>query len=149
MLVANPLPEQLLVIQYAAMAGAALGVLYDIFRIMRWNSGSRWTELVLDFLFSAVSAGVLFVLATAVTQLQLRGFLLLSFAAGWGLWNLLPGRWFRRLLRKIQQMVHHMWDIFLRPIHHRKIEQKKSVVFRKKPEKTKKKPSIFRNAGIK
>ena len=52
MLVVNPLPDQLLVIRYAAISGAALGMLYDIFRMLRWNSGSRYMELVLDFLFS-------------------------------------------------------------------------------------------------
>lgn len=143
MLVTNPLPDQLLMIRTAAIAGAGLGVLYDIFRMLRWHKRSRWLELVLDFLFSAVSAGVFFVLATAVTQLQLRGFLLLSFAAGWVLWNLLPGRWFRFFLSKTQVIMYHMWDIFSIRIHHCRVEQKKSAYFHKKQEKTKKKSSLF------
>ena len=149
MLVVNPLPDQLLVIRYAAISGAALGMLYDIFRILRWNSGSRCMELVLDFLFSVVSAAVLFVLAPSVTQLQLRGFLFLSFAAGWVLWNLLPGRLFRRILRKTGGILHHIGHICRKHVRLHGTDEKKSVDFRKKHEKTKKKPSIFGNAGIK
>ena len=46
MLVVNPLPDQLLVIRYAAISGAALGMLYDIFRMLRWNRGSRCLDVV-------------------------------------------------------------------------------------------------------
>ena len=148
-LVVNPLPDQLLVIRYAAGAGAGLGMLYDIFRILRWNSRSRCLEWLLDFLFSVVSAVVLFVLATSVTQLQLRGFLVLSFAAGWVLWNLLPGRLFRRLLRKMGKILYHIGKVFRKHVRRHGADEKNSVDFRKKHEKTKKKPSIFGNAGIK
>lgn len=113
----NPLQGQLLVIQYAMVAGAGLGILYDIFRVLRWNSGSRYLELVLDFLFSIISAAVLFVLATSVTQLQLRGFLALSFAGGWILWNILPGRLFRRILKGIGKFLHHIKGVFQKHIH--------------------------------
>lgn len=149
MLVVNPLPDQLLVIQYAAGAGAGLGMLYDIFRILRWNSDSWCLELILDFLYSTICAAVLFVVATSVTQLQLRGFLVLSFAAGWVLWNLLPGRLFRWLLRKTGKFLHHIGGVFRKRVRRHGSDEKKSVDFRKKHEKTKKKPSIFGNAGIK
>lgn len=105
MITVNPLAEQLQAVWYAVFAGAELGILYDIFRIIRWKSRNRLLEFLLDFLFSAVAGIVLFVLVTAVTQLRVRGFLLLALAAGWLLWNILAGRIFRWLLGKI-------WGIF-------------------------------------
>ena len=149
MIAVNPLPDQLLVIRYAAAAGAGLGVLDDVFRILRWNSGSWYLELVLDFLFSMVSAAVLFIVATSATQLQLRGFLVLSLAAGWVVWNVLPGRAFRWFLGKTGKILHRIWCVFRKRIHRHGTDEKKSMDFRKKHEKTKKNPSIFGNAGIK
>lgn len=124
MAVVNPLQGQLLVIQYAIIAGASLGILYDIFRVLRWHSGSRCLEFVLDFLFSVISAAVLFVLATSVTQLQLRGFLVLSFAAGWILWNILPGRLFRRILKEIGKFLHHIKGVFPKRNHTHTLDEK-------------------------
>lgn len=105
MITVNPLAEQLQAIWYAAFTGAGLGILYDIFRMIRWKSRNRLLEFLLDFLFSAAAAIVLFLLVTAVTQLRVRGFLLLALAVGWLLWNILAGRLFRWLLEKI-------WGIF-------------------------------------
>ncbi|MCD8356638.1 MAG: spore cortex biosynthesis protein YabQ [Clostridia bacterium] len=124
MITVNPLTEQLLIIQYAAIAGAGLGMLYDVFRILRWKSGSRLLELLLDFLFSIFSAGVLFVVATSVTQLRLRGFLLMSLAAGWILWNAVAGRLFRWILEKIWKIIRSAGGICLIPLRwHRKKEK--------------------------
>ncbi|MDO4175629.1 MAG: spore cortex biosynthesis protein YabQ [Eubacteriales bacterium] len=112
MIAANPLPEQLQAVWYAAITGAGLGALYDLFRMIRWWSKSRLMELLLDLLFSVVSAVALFVLVTAVTQLRVRGFLLLGFVLGWFLWSRLAGRPFRWLLQKTGGMLCAAGSVF-------------------------------------
>lgn len=111
MITANPLPEQLWAVLYAAIAGAACGVLYDIFREIRWSCAHCWLELLLDVLFSIVAASVLFVLVTGVAQLRLRAFIPASMAAGWLLWNFTLGRIFRWLLRKLRYILARVMDI--------------------------------------
>lgn len=101
MIAVNPLPEQLWAALYAALAGVLCGMVYDLFRSIRWSSGSRMVELLLDALFSLLAAAGLFVLVTGAAQLRLRGFLLLSAAGGWLVWNATGGRIFRWLLRRL------------------------------------------------
>lgn len=101
MIAVNPLPEQLWAALYAALAGVLCGMVYDLFRSIRWSSGSRIVELLLDALFSLLAAAGLFVLVTGAAQLRLRGFLLLSAAGGWLIWNATGGHIFRWLLCRL------------------------------------------------
>ncbi len=102
----NPLPEQLWAVLYAVLAGMFCGMVYDLFRIIRWNCGSKLVELLLDALFSLLTAAGMFALVTGAAQLRFRGFMLLSAAGGWMIWNYTIGRIFRWLLRR-------MWTAFV------------------------------------
>lgn len=101
MIVTNPLPEQLWAVLYAMLAGILCGMVYDLFRSIRWSSKSRIVELLLDALFSLLAAVGLFVLVTSAVQLRLRGFLLFSAAGGWLLWNVTAGRIFLWLMCRL------------------------------------------------
>lgn len=91
---------QLCAVAWASAAGMICGALYDIFREIRWKSGRKWVELLLDAGFSVTAAIFVFLVVTSVTQLRLRGFVPVSMALGWLTWNFSIGRWFRLLLKK-------------------------------------------------
>lgn len=101
MITVTPLSVQLWAVCWAAAAGMICGILYDIFREIRWTYLHKWLELLLDTVFSIVVSILIFTLVTSIAQLRLRGFLLLSMAVGWLLWNVTIGRLFRRLFEKI------------------------------------------------
>ena len=101
MISVNPLPEQLCAVLYAVITGILCGMVYDVFRSIRWSSKSRIVELTLDTLFSLLTATGLFILVTSVAQLRLRGFLLAAVAGGWLIWNATAGRILRWLLCKL------------------------------------------------
>ena len=103
-MIVTPLSEQLWAMLAAALAGMLCGAVYDVFRCIRWGSQSRRVELLLDALFSLLAAAVLFVVVTSVTQLRLRGFLLLSAAGGWLVWNATGGRLLRWIIRQMASL---------------------------------------------
>lgn len=129
MIAVNPLPAQLWSILWAASAGVFCGMLYDIFREIRWHCRRKWVELLLDSIFSVTAAAVVFVLVTGAAQLRLRGFLLAALVAAWMLWSISIGRLFRWLLHTAfrgigyigGQMRHLCTSVISRlPLHRRK-----------------------------
>lgn len=103
-----PLQEQLWVVLYAALSGIGCGVLYDIFREIRWNSRHMWLEFLLDGMFCVVLACFLFAFVTGISQDRLRGFIPLSMLAGGLLWNFTLGKPFRLLLAHAYRMTRYV-----------------------------------------
>lgn len=98
MIYENVLPAQFQALALAAAAGILCGLVYDLQRIPG-RSGGRLREFFLDMLFSCFAAAVIFLLVISVTQMQLRGFVLVFFFLGWMLWYRTAGK----LLRKTEQ----------------------------------------------
>ncbi|MDO5784149.1 MAG: spore cortex biosynthesis protein YabQ [Eubacteriales bacterium] len=142
----NPLPEQLWAVLYAVLAGVLCGMVYDLFRSIRWSSKSRLVELLLDALFSLLAAAGLFVLVTSAAQLRLRGFLLISAAGGWLAWDFTGGRIFRWLLRglwavlaRIGGIPLHWCAVGLSHIHIRRKNKRNQCTISEKSRKNQKK----------
>ncbi len=85
--------------------GLALGLLYDIARIVRIALGAgRMATMVVDALFWAVAGAVMFAAIWYAGAGDLRAYMLLGFACGWALFELALGRAVMavfRLLRKL------------------------------------------------
>lgn len=105
MIVENPLPAQLTALLWAVCLGVLLGAVYGLFGLLRHSTQSRVLEFFLDLLFSMFGCAVVFMLITAVAQMQLRGFLLAGLFAGWLMWEQTVGRLLRWLRARVHAVV--------------------------------------------
>ncbi len=101
MIAANSMPGQLWAILCAAVCGLLCGMCYDIFREIRWHFRHRWAEILLDSLFSVIVSALVFVLVTGAVQQRLRGYMLVTMAFAWLIWNISVGKCFRWLLERL------------------------------------------------
>ncbi len=79
----------------ACACGLALGVLYDVFWLIRQHWKCAGLTFFLDVLFSMTCGATLFVFAVSIFQQRMRGFLPVSMLLGGVLWELTAGRWVR------------------------------------------------------
>ena len=105
-------------------AGAAAGLLYDIFAVLRTDSGLLGAVL-LDGAFSLMAAAGLFALGYGPGEGELRLFMLLFMLAGMGVYFIVSGGRARRMMAKGCGMLARAAGFVLRPL-------KKLCIFLKK-----------------
>ncbi|MBE6905618.1 MAG: hypothetical protein E7476_05065 [Ruminococcaceae bacterium] len=101
--------------------GAALGVCYDVFRILRIAIPHRTVAVVAeDILFFALCAAATFCFLLAAGDGQLRAFIIIGEAVGGILYYCTIGvliigiaRW---IIAAIKWVFHMIWKIFIRPV---------------------------------
>ena len=78
---------------YSLLLGAALCLLYDIIRATRKSGADSFLAVFAgDILFWAISAVVVFIFLVAVTNGEIRGYVLFSAAAGFLIYRFTAGR---------------------------------------------------------
>ena len=80
----------------AVIVGVMLGVVYDLFRIIRHTFAFRAVTLICDFAYALCFGIVFFVFSLSVTGYY-RGFLLVGMAVGAAMWSSTVGRGLSRL----------------------------------------------------
>lgn len=127
----------------AALAlGAAVGLLYDLFRVLRVRVRLPLLGGVLDFLFWALVTVSLFVLAVTAGNGEVRIYMVLAVFGGAAGYFLLLSRVFLKLGYALADLVGVLWHILVLPLVAIRLLFKKIV-------ETAKKPSIIRRSGIK
>ena len=96
-----PVAAQALQAAYSVLAGALLGLVYDVFRALRRAAVRRWAHSALDALFCLAAGFFLFFFALAWGDGRLRGFMLCCLAAGWGVYLLTFSRHVSAILETI------------------------------------------------
>ena len=94
-----------------AAVGAALGLLYDLFRVLRerWR---HWAGMVLDLLFWLTAAAALFAFAILRGDGEIRLYHGAAFAAGGGGYFLLFSRFVLWLLRRLADGAAFLYGLF-------------------------------------
>ncbi len=82
---------ELIVLRDSIVIGAAMGVAYDIFRVIRRLISRRAAEVVCDFVYTLIFSFVFFTASLAMTD-YLRGFILAGMLIGAALWCASIGR---------------------------------------------------------
>ena len=96
------LREELAVMGYAAMFGVVLGMLYDLFRVLRLLMRPKPAAVfVQDLLFFSVTALLMSIFVFTFHSGSLRLYIFACAAAGAALWYMTFGRVFYRLWRRV------------------------------------------------
>ena len=77
-----PVSQQMLQLLAAFALGAALGLLFDAFRVLRRRARAAWMRALLDVLYSAAALFALFTFGMVSGAGQVRLFMLAAVAAG-------------------------------------------------------------------
>lgn len=112
-------PETILFL-YACLLGAALGVFYDLFRMLRMVTGGNAVLVFAeDLVFALAAAGVTFWFCLASCHGWLRGFVLAGEGLGFLLYHFTVGelviRLFALLLRAVKWVLRGVWLWILSP----------------------------------
>lgn len=99
------LVEQVYVFGWSIVTGAILGLLFDVFRGLRWE-GIRdiWVYLQ-DIVFWLVTGIIIIVSSFLINQGELRGYMLIGYILGAGFYLLLFSKWILGLFRWINQKI--------------------------------------------
>ena len=89
----------------ALAAGAALGLVYDLLRLLRTARVSRFLQEASDLLFWLLAAAALFLCGTVLEAGRVRLYLLLSMFCGGALYFLLLSPPLRRVLARLTRRV--------------------------------------------
>lgn len=101
------LAEQTRAFLYAALLGMALGLFYDILRVVRLTLGAgRLLTGLLDLLFCFVCAASFFALALVFCQGQVRSYGLVGVGLGGVLYCIGPSPFLLSLLRPLARFLH-------------------------------------------
>lgn len=132
------LTEELAVIGYAALFGAGVGILYDVFRVLRLlfrpSAVAVFVEdLIFFFLTAALTGMFIFTFHSGVIRL----YIFVSAVAGAALWYMTFGRVCYRLWRRVADKIRRFFAVLLAPL--RKIFAKFKQKINQKRQKNKKK----------
>lgn len=90
----------------AVYGGLIIGVIYDIFRVVRSITQSgKWFTAVIDFVFWVLVAFLLFYMLFKVNGGQIRFYTLIGIALGWSLYRLTIGALVVKTLLKIYEVI--------------------------------------------
>lgn len=82
---------ELIVLRDSIVIGAAMGAVYDIFRVIRRLISRRVAEIICDFVYTLIFSFVFFIASLAMTD-YLRGFILAGMLIGAAMWCASVGR---------------------------------------------------------
>ena len=96
--------------------GAAVGVLYDVFRILRVRLPLPLLGGILDLLFWLVVTAALFVYTVTAGSGEVRGYLVLAVLAGAAAYFWLLSRWFLKLGYRLADFLGLVWRVLTLPV---------------------------------
>ena len=96
--------------------GAAVGVLYDVFRILRVRLPLPLLGGILDLLFWLVVTAALFVYTVTAGSGEVRGYLVLAVLAGAAAYFWLLSRWFLKLGYRLADFLGFVWRVLTLPV---------------------------------
>ena len=112
--------------------GAAIGLLYDFFRILRVRLRLPLLGSVLDLLFWLAVTAAIFVYAVAAGNGEVRIYMLLSILGGAVLYFLLLSRWALKLGYLLADFLGLLWKIGTAPVRGALLLLKKMIKTAKK-----------------
>ena len=111
------LGKELAVMGYAALFGVALGMFYDLFRILRLLMRSKAAAVfVQDLLFFSITALLMSIFVFTFHSGWLRLYIFVCAAAGAALWYMTFGRVFYRLWRRVADKIRHDIAVLSAPL---------------------------------
>lgn len=100
------LREELAVMGYAALFGVAVGIFYDLFRVLRLlTRPSAAAVFAEDLLFFAITALLMSIFLFTFHSGMIRLYIFVCAAAGAALWYMTFGRVFYRLWRRVADKI--------------------------------------------
>lgn len=112
-------PETI-VFGYACLIGVGLGIVYDLFRMLRLLTGGNTIAVfVEDLLFAMIASGITFWICLTSCSGWIRGFVIVGEGLGFLIYHFTIGelmiRIFRIVLRVLQWMLRGVWKRILYP----------------------------------
>jgi spore cortex biosynthesis protein YabQ len=105
--------NQLWVFLFTVYGGVVLGLLYDLFSIIRrFLHGKKILVIFFDIVYWIIATVLAFALLYYACEGEFRYFHALGFALGAALWFLGPGKGVKWLHKKIRQGLHLLWSHF-------------------------------------
>ncbi len=135
------LTEELAVMGYAALFGVAVGVLYDLFRVLRLLFRPTVAAVfVEDLLFFSITALLMSIFLFTFHSGVLRLYIFGCAAAGAALWYMTLGRVFYRLWRRVADKIRRAFAVLSAPLRRiwSKFREKMAQKGEKKKEKRQK-----------
>ena len=121
------LTEELAVVGYAALFGVGVGVLYDVFRVLRLVfRPSAVAVFVEDLIFFFITAWLTGMFIFTFHSGVIRLYIFVSAVAGAALWYMTFGRIFYRLWRRVSDKIRRFFAVLSAPLRKflAKIKQK-------------------------
>ena len=103
------LVEQVYVFGWSILTGVILGVLFDIFRGMRWEGIRDIWVYIQDIIFWIVSAVIIIISAFLINQGELRGYMLIGYLLGAGFYMLLFSNYFLGGLKWMNKKIRNLF----------------------------------------
>ena len=133
--------EQFKMITFAFSTGAILSIIFDIFRIIRLTfRHNAFFVAIEDILYTLIALYTTVIYFSTFNSGQIRGYLLFSMAAGFGVCHFTIGRIIIFLSKLILKVIKRILRVFFYPL---RFILKKFCKFFKKFNKFLKKPFIF------
>jgi len=104
------LVEQVYIFGWSILTGAILGLLFDLFRGLRWEGMRDIWVYIQDVIFWIVTALIIIVSAFLINQGELRGYMLIGYLIGAGFYLLLFSKFVLGALKFVNQNIRKAWS---------------------------------------
>lgn len=125
------LAEQVSIFGWSILTGAVLGVLFDLFRGLRWEGIKDIWVYIQDVVFWIVTALIIIVSAFLMNQGEIRGYMLIGYLLGAGFYLLTISKYILGIFKFINKKVRQFFNLIF--INIKKIKSVK--LFNKKMSK--------------
>ena len=99
------LVEQVYVFGWSILTGAILGILFDLFRGLRWEGIRDVWVYIQDVIFWIVTAVIIIASAFLMNQGEIRGYMLIGYILGAGFYMLLLSKYVLGTLKFVNKSI--------------------------------------------
>lgn len=106
------LVDQVYVFGWSILTGAILGIIFDIFRGLRWEGIRDIWVYIQDIIFWLVSAVVIIASTFLINEGELRGYMLIGYLLGAGFYMLLFSKYILGTFKYINRKIRNTFKYF-------------------------------------
>ena len=104
------LVEQVYIFGWSILTGVILGILFDLFRGLRWEGIRNVWVYIQDVIFWIVTAIIIIVSAFLINKGELRGYMLIGYLLGAGFYMLLFSHYILGALKFINKKIRNLFQ---------------------------------------
>ena len=114
------LVEQVYIFGWSILTGAIIGLLFDLFRGIRWEGIKDVWVYIQDVLFWLVTAVIIISSAFLINKGELRGYMLIGYLLGAGFYMLLFSKYILHALKFINEKIRNLFRALFKKIKRQK-----------------------------